>query len=158
VQDWGEGAVGFRKRTIQLVSRRWIPLTIASVVSHIGLYGVLLISLRFVGVSEHEVGWAEVLGVFAFGRLLTAIPLTPGGLGVVELAYIGGLVLAGRNHTTVSPEAFRAQVTAGVLLFRVLTYGAQVPLGGITYLIWRQKKSWRKAPRAAEVRVRVAVG
>jgi putative heme transporter len=158
VQDWGEAAVGFRKRTIRLVTKRWIPLTISSVVSHIGLYVVLLISLRFVGVSNNEVGWAEVLGIFAFGRLLTALPLTPGGVGFVELAYIGGLVLAGRNHTTATPEAFRAQVTAGVLLFRALTYGAQIPLGGITYAIWRTKKSWRRAPRDADVAVPIPVG
>jgi uncharacterized membrane protein YbhN (UPF0104 family) len=97
--------------------------------------------------------------VFAFGRLLTALPLTPGGLGVVELAYIGGLVLAGRNHTTSSPEAFRAQVTAGVLLFRTLTYGAQIPLGAFAYGIWRMKKSWRKAPvEAEEIPAPVPVG
>jgi len=147
--DWGEAAVRFRKRTIQLVSKRWPMLTLATVVSHLGLFLVLLISLRFVGVSAQDVGWAEVLGDFAFARLLTAVPITPGGLGVVELAYIGGLVLAGRNHTTASPEEFRAQVAAGVLLFRALTYGAQIPLGGITYLIWRQKKSWRKDPKEA---------
>jgi len=157
VNDWGEAAVRFRKRTIQLVSKRWPMLTLATVVSHLGLFLVLLVSLRFVGISQQEVGWAEVLGVFAFARLLTAVPITPGGLGVVELAYIGGLVLAGRNHTTASPEVFRAQVAAGVLLFRALTYGAQIPLGGITYVIWRQKKSWRKAPREAPPEPPVAV-
>jgi uncharacterized membrane protein YbhN (UPF0104 family) len=29
------------------------------------------------------------------GRLATAVPITPGGVGVVELTYIAGLVLAG---------------------------------------------------------------
>jgi uncharacterized membrane protein YbhN (UPF0104 family) len=32
-----------------------------------------------------EVGWAEVLAVFAFARLATAIPITPGGAGLVEV-------------------------------------------------------------------------
>jgi putative heme transporter len=40
---------------------------------------VLLVTLRHVGVSDVEVSWAEVLAVFAFARLATAIPLTPGG-------------------------------------------------------------------------------
>src|SRR5439155_10832973 len=101
---------------------------------------------------KSEIGWAEIVSVFAFGRLLTALPITPGGLGVVELAYIGGLVLAGRNHTTASPEEFRAQVTAGVLLFRALTYGAQIPLGAITYVIYRRKRSWRMSPEEREAR------
>ena len=86
---------------------------------------------------EQEVSWAQVLGVFAFVRLLSALPITPGGVGVVELGYIGGLNLAGGPH---------AQVVAAVLLFRVLTYGLQIPLGGFTYIIWRRKKSWFKTP------------
>jgi putative heme transporter len=144
VVGWGEGAVRFRKQTIGLLSRRWIPLTVATVISHLSLYLVLLLALRHVGVSEREISAAQVLGVFAFGRLVSALPITPGGLGIVELSYIGGLVLAGRDHADVSPEVFRAQVAAAVLVFRTLTYALQIPLGGLTYLIWRSKSSWRK--------------
>jgi uncharacterized membrane protein YbhN (UPF0104 family) len=82
--------------------------------------------------------------VFAFGRLVTALPLTPGGLGLVELSYIGGLILAGRAHANVPTEVFNAQVAAAVLVFRTLTYGIQIPLGAFTYVIWRLNKSWRK--------------
>ena len=60
-------------------------------------------------------------------------------MGFVELGYNGGLTAAGGNE---------AQVVAAVLLFRVLTYGIQIPLGGFTYVIWRLKKSWRReAPK-----------
>ena len=41
--------------------------------------------LRPVGVSNDEVSWQEVLAAFSFVRLLSAVPITPGGLGVVEL-------------------------------------------------------------------------
>jgi uncharacterized membrane protein YbhN (UPF0104 family) len=145
VQDWGEAAVRFRRQTIDLVANRWPALTVTTVVSHLALYLVLLLALRHVGVSEQEVSWAQVLGVFAFGRLLTALPLTPGGLGFVELSYIGGLILAGRNHADVPPEVFHAQIAAAILVFRALTYLIQIPLGGFTYLIWRVNKSWRRA-------------
>ena len=30
------------------------------------------------------------------------------------------------------------------MIFRVLTYGLQIPLGAITYFIWRGKKSWMR--------------
>jgi len=147
VRDWGEAAVRFRHESIDLIAHRWIPLTVSTLVSHIGLYLVLLVSLRYVGITGSEVTWAQILGVFAFVRLLSALPLTPGGLGIVELGYIGGLALAGRHHHPgVSPEVFRAQVAAAVLLFRALTYGMQIPLGGITYLIWKRKKACQKAP------------
>jgi uncharacterized membrane protein YbhN (UPF0104 family) len=150
VDDWGEAAVRFRRQTIDLVASRWLALTATTVVSHLALYLVLLLALRHVGVSEQEVTWAQVLGVFAFGRLVTALPITPGGLGFVELSYIGGLILAGRDHADVPSDVFHAQVAAAVLVFRTLTYGIQIPIGAFTYLIWRTKKSWLKPQPDAE--------
>ena len=126
--DWGDEAVDFRKRTIVLVAKRWPALTVTTIASHLALWLVLLLSLRHVGVPEAEVSTAATLAVFAFGRLITALPITPGGLGVVELGYIGGLVAAGGP---------RAEVVAAVLLFRALTYVVQIPLGGLPYLAWQ---------------------
>jgi len=76
--------------------------------------------------------------VFAFGRLVSAFPITPGGLGIVELSYIGGLVLAGRDHADVPPELFRAQVAAAVLVFRTMTYALPIPIGSAAYLVWHR--------------------
>src|SRR5215212_9140656 len=81
VAGWELATVKFRARTIDLVEDRWIAITVWSLVSHLSLYAVLLVALRDVGVSDAEVGWAEVLAVFAFARLATAIPLTPAGSG-----------------------------------------------------------------------------
>jgi hypothetical protein len=77
------------------------------------LFLVLLIALRHVGVSGGEVAWAEALGAFAIARLLTALPITPGGLGFIELGLTADLVVAG------GPEV---PVVAAVLVFRALTY------------------------------------
>jgi putative heme transporter len=148
VMTWGEGAVRFRKQTIKLVAKRWVALTLTTVVSHLALWFILLLTLRHVGVSEEEVSTIQVLAVFAFARLLSAAPITPGGVGVVELALIGGLYAAGRNHADVPLDVFKTQVTAAALLFRTLTYGIQIPIGGFTYMIWQRKKSWRKHPPA----------
>ena len=157
--DWGDAAVRFRRTTIDFLVERWFWLTSTTILSHLSLYLVLLLALRFVGVSDREVTWAQVLGVFAFGRLLTAVPITPGGLGIVEVAYIGGLILAGRGHADVPADVFHAQVTAAVLVFRALTYGIQIPLGALTYVVWRTNRSWRKPasiaapePRPSSVR------
>ena len=148
--DWGEAAVRFRRNTIDFLVERWFWLTSTTILSHLSLYLVLVLALRFVGVSDAEVNWAQVLGVFAIGRLLTAIPITPGGLGIVEVAYIGGLILAGRGHADVPADVFHAQVTAAVLVFRALTYGIQIPLGALTYVIWRTNTSWRKPAPIAD--------
>jgi uncharacterized membrane protein YbhN (UPF0104 family) len=105
-----------------------------------------LLALRHVGIREEEISAVQVLSVFAFARLVSAAPLTPGGVGFVELALIGGLYAVGRKHADVTPTVFKAQITAAALLFRALTYGIQIPLGGFTYIIWQRAKRWRKPP------------
>jgi uncharacterized protein (TIRG00374 family) len=130
VAGWELATVKFRTRTVGLVQRRWVAITVASLVSHLSLYLVLLVTLRHVGVSDAEVSWAEVLAVFAFARLATAIPLTPGGAGFVEAVLIGGLVAAG---------GARPQVVAAVLVYRALTWLLPIPVGIGTYLWWRRR-------------------
>jgi putative heme transporter len=137
--DGGDRVAKFRHDTIGLVERRWLRISGTTILSQLALYFVLLLSLRHMGVSELDVGAAEIFAVFAFSRLLTALPLTPGGVGVIDLGYIGGLVAVGG-------DADRAPIVAAVLLFRVLTYGIQIPIGGFTYLIWRAKTQWRAQP------------
>jgi putative heme transporter len=135
-RDWGKAAVKFRRDTVDLVRRRWIWLTVTTILSHLTLYAVLLVALRIVGVSQAEVTWVDALAAFAFARLVTALPLTPGGVGMIELSYIGTLVWAGGGRT---------DVVAAVLLFRALTYFMQIPLGAITYPIWQRTKGrWRR--------------
>jgi uncharacterized membrane protein YbhN (UPF0104 family) len=151
VAGWGEKADQLRTEARRLVAARWIPLTISTVVSHLAVYLVLVLAVRDVGISAREVTWPQILEVFAVVRLLSALPITPGGLGIVDLGYIGGLVLAGRHHTDVPLAVFQAQVTAAVLVFRALTYGLQIPLGGVAYLIWQRKKSWRAEAARASV-------
>ncbi len=56
---------------------------------------------------------------------------------MIELGYIGGLVAAGGD---------RGLVVAAVLLFRALTYVLPIPIGLVTYAIWRAKTGWRDGP------------
>lgn len=140
VHGWELATVKFRGRTQLLVHARWIWITVATLVSHLSLFLVLLLCLRHIGVSANDVGWVEALAVFSFARLLTAIPITPGGLGVVEVALITGLAAAG---------GARAEVAAAVLLFRGLTYVVPIPLGLGTYLFYKRNRSWRRAPGTA---------
>jgi uncharacterized protein (TIRG00374 family) len=143
VTDGGERAAQFRRDTIRLIEGRWLRLSLTTLLSHITLYVVLLLSLRHMGVSESEVSAVGVFAVFAFSRLLSAIPITPGAAGIIDLGYVGGL--------TALVDGSDAQIVAAVLLFRLLTFGIQIPLGGFTYLIWRAKKSWRSQPETARV-------
>jgi putative heme transporter len=136
----------FSTRARDLLGRRWPAITTAALVSHLSLYLVLLVTLRHVGVGDAEVGWAQVLFVFAGARLVTAVRFTPGGAGVVEAVLIGGLVAFGGDP---------AQVTASVLVFRALTWLLPIPLGALAYLGWRWGKHRRAAADAAGQPARV---
>jgi len=131
---WGDTAVRFRIRIIDLLRTRGLFLAAAEVVSQLAVYLVLLASVRFTGTPNAVVSWAEVLVVFAFIRLATAMPIIPGNVGIAELGYIGALVVAGSGRT---------EAVAAVLVFRFLTYFAQIPIGGLTYLVWRRRTHWR---------------
>jgi uncharacterized membrane protein YbhN (UPF0104 family) len=136
IGGWGERSSNFRKETIGLLRHRWLRLTIATLVSHISLYLVLLVALRNVGVSQEELSWIAVLAAFSFVRLISALPLTPGGVGVVELGYAAVMTIGLDDITS-------AQVVAAILLFRAVTYLLPIPLGLLSYVVWRVNKSWK---------------
>ena len=147
VRDWGEAGARFRARALVLLRTRWLRLTLATLVSHISLWIVLLVTLRHTGVGNGVLSWVQVLAVFAFIRLISALPITPGGVGVVELGLTVGLQVAA-DFTGVSESLFEAKIAASVLVFRAITFLLPVPLGAISYVIWRGNTSWRKLPPA----------
>ena len=97
---------------------------------------MLLIALRNVGVFQGGLNWITVLAMFAFIRLISALPLTPGGVGVVELGYAAVLTIG-------LDDLHSAKVVAAILLFRAITYLLPIPLGVFSYLVWRSNRSWR---------------
>jgi putative heme transporter len=133
---WDERASRFRVATVGLLAHRWLRLTMTTLVSQLSLFVVLLVALRAVGVSEDEVGWTTALAAFAFIRLLSAVPITPGGLGVVELGLTAAL-------SSGLPDSTTNQIAAAVLLYRALTWFAPIPLGISGWVFWRSNKSWR---------------
>ena len=134
--DWDGRAAKFRLDTVGLLRHRWLALTLATLLSHISLYLVLLVALRHVGVSQEELSWIAVLAAYSFVRLISMVPITPGGVGVVELGYAATLTIG-------LDDMARAQVVAAILVFRAITYLLPIPLGIASYIIWRVNNSWR---------------
>ena len=126
---WGDDAVRFRETSEVLVRRRWPHLTVTTVIGHLSNFAVLLVSLRAVGIDPSELSGIECFAAFSLIRLLTAVPITPGGLGVVELGLTGGLVAFGADQ-----EA----AVAGVLLYRALTMLPVIVIGAVCFLLWRR--------------------
>jgi uncharacterized protein (TIRG00374 family) len=137
----------FRRDTVGVIRHRWPGWIGGIFVSHLSLYLVLLLSLRAVGVESHQVDALRVLVAFAITRLLTAIPVTPGGIGIAEASYIALLSAGLDDQETVN------LVTAGVLVFRALTYLLPIPLGGLSWLYWTVDERWRRPPGSVDARL-----
>ena len=131
--------LAFRRSMVGLWRRRWAVLTVATLGNHLAMFAVLLASLRMVGVGDSELSLLTVLSGFSVARLLSAVPITPGGVGLVDAGYVAILSL-GVDAVT------RPAVVAGVLLFRALTFFPPIPVGLGSWLFWRSNDSWRQAP------------
>jgi uncharacterized membrane protein YbhN (UPF0104 family) len=140
---------GFRCRAAALLAARGWRITAATAASNLTLWLVLLACLRGVGLSQAQAPWQTSLAAFAFVRLLTALPVTPGGLGITELGLVG-ILAVGAGHRA------SAQMTAAVLLYRAVTYLPTIPLGAIACLVWRHAPALTRRPAAPVSRHRPA--
>jgi putative heme transporter len=138
---------GFRGRAAGLVAARGWRITVTTAAANVILWLVLLACLRGTGLSQAQVPWQTSLAAYAFVRLLTVLPITPGGLGITELGLVGVLA-AGAGHRAA------AQVTAAVLLYRAVTFLPPIPLGAAAFLAWRHAPALIRtapSPEAAAV-------
>ena len=73
----------------------------------------------------------DLLVAYGLANISAAIPLTPGGLGVVEGVLIATLVGFGVPHS---------QAILAVLAYRLINFWIPIPIGGIAYasLQWRR--------------------
>ena len=71
-----------------------------------------------------------VLLAFCAAQLLAQVPITPGGLGVVEAGMTGALALVG------VPAGAAA---VAVLAYRLVSYWLALPAGGVAYLVHRRR-------------------
>ncbi len=124
----GEGLARFRSGALDLLRRRWHVLTLTTLVGHLTVFLLLVVCLRVVGITAGEVSWIEAFAAWALIRILGALPLTPGGLGIVELGLSGALVAFGASN---------ADAVAGTLLYRSLTILPTLALGLLAAVSWR---------------------
>ena len=128
--NWsGESFVRFRDATNRLLKRRWHVLTLMTLAGHLTVFLVLLVSLRALGVSAEDVSAVEAFAAWSLVRLLGSIPITPGGLGVVELGLTTALVGFGGDQ---------AEVVAAVLVYRALTVVPTLVIGLVAGATWKR--------------------
>ena len=130
--DWDERSfVRFRNRAVGLLRRRWHVLTLATIAGQLSVFLVLLACLRALGVGPGDVDLLEAFAGWSLARMIGSIPITPGGLGLVELSLATVLVGFGGNN---------AAVVAAVLLYRFLTIVPTLVLGAAAGATWRRHR------------------
>ncbi len=152
---WPRGDVGTRIDTF-VVRLTAVTLTArgVAVVAGWGLAnwildcGCLALSFLAVGVG---VPWRGLLLAYGAGQLAANLPITPGGLGVVEGSLTIALVAFGGSEPS---------TVAAVLLYRILSFWIELPTGWGTWaaLVWSDRRAGRvgevsPAPAPAPVKV-----
>ena len=113
-----------RVRMVRVVRHGWISMTL-------GLTGYFAVFYVLFWQSLHVVGlrmtFAHMFAAYAVGRLLSAIGITPGGVGVTEGGAVAVLVAFGADP---------AQALSGIVLFSLYTHVMEVPLGALAFHGW----------------------
>ncbi len=117
-----------RRVAMSVVRAGWRRLSLGMAAYTLLLFALLQTCL---GVTGAGVMWQVGLLAFCVERLATLVGLTPGGLGLVEVGLAGALAL--------SPGADPAGTAAGVLVYRSLTFGLEIPVGALLLAGW----TWR---------------
>jgi uncharacterized membrane protein YbhN (UPF0104 family) len=113
-----------RARINDVVSHGWLQMTLGMVGFFGMYYALFVLIMRDTGVT---LPLNLLFAAYAIGRLLTAVGITPGGVGITETATT--IVLVGWG-------ADPAGATAGVVLFSLFTHVMEVPLGALGWVLW----------------------
>jgi uncharacterized protein (TIRG00374 family) len=127
----GETFVRFREEAIDLLRRRWHLLTLGVLANHLTVFVLMVFCFRAVGITPAEVDIVELFAAWSLARVLGSLPITPGGLGIVELGLTGMLVGFGASN---------AQAVAGTLLYRFLSAVPTILVGLVAAATWKLHK------------------
>src|SRR5450631_902622 len=78
----------------------------------------------FVAAFGHVISPIDLLTAYGLANILAAVPITPGGLGVVEFVLV--TMLAGFGLTD-------GQALSAVLAYRAVNFWLPIPFGGLAY-------------------------
>ena len=126
-----------RMSTVAPVRNEWLKAVVAGGADWVADCGCLVFAFLAVG---SPVPWQGVLLAYCAAQLAVNLPITPGGLGVVEGSLTVALVAFGGG---------RAQTVAAVLLYRLLSFWIPLPIGATCYLVLARGRRRRERLMAA---------
>lgn len=131
VEDLGEKVISFRGQMMDsLGGGQWLKPTLATVLNQVVFFVILVVSLRFIGVTGEQAPWDIIFDAYAVGLVLYFIPIIPGGIGVVEFAYVQIIAPSGGELAN--------QVAAGAFVHRIFTWLLPILVGLIPLAAWRR--------------------
>jgi uncharacterized protein (TIRG00374 family) len=116
-----------RNRIRDVLGERWKAALLLSSARIFFDYCTLLAVIRATGVKPQP---ALVLLAYSAAELLAMIPVTPGGLGIVEAGLSGLLILAGIDA---------GDAVVATLGYRVISYWLPIAVGPFAYLAFRRR-------------------
>ncbi len=123
----------FRHQSIGLVRERWLLITLWIFLFNLIQFLLLFACIRAIGIEG--ITLTEAFAAFAFARLLETIPITPSGVGFVEVGAASALISFG------GPENAS---TAAIFLFRGFVYLLEIPVGAMAWVVWASMTRWRR--------------
>lgn len=147
-----QNVLELRARSTDILTQHGLLAFAAAVGAKLAWFLVLEASLWAVGVAPDVLPPSAVLAAMAVVGIIALIPITPGAVGVTEVAYIGVL-------TSVAGTGLTEEITAAIVLFRIAQWLVPIPIGWITLLILRRGhwgelfggRSSRTTPASEEV-------
>lgn len=114
-----------RNRIRTVLGRRWKAALLLSSGRLAFDFGTLLATIRATGVKPNP---SLVLLAYAVAGLLALIPITPGGLGIVEAGLSALLILAGVPG---------GDAVVATLAYRIISYWLPIMVGPFAYFAFR---------------------
>jgi len=124
------GFLDFKHQAAHLLKTRGWLISVSTLASDLTGWVVQYACVRACGVTAAEVSWEKSFAGYALIRLLTTIPITPGGLGITEVGLTAYLASGQSNAVT-------DRIGAAILLARALTFVVPIPLGAVNFTVWR---------------------
>jgi putative heme transporter len=128
-----QAVLDFRVRSKDILSQRGAAGFVAAIAAKLAWFVVFELALSAVGLPPSVLPPAAVLTAMALVGIVALVPITPGAVGVAEVAYIGVL------SSVAGPGAGEA-ITAAVLLFRVAQWFGPIPIGWVLLLLVRGRR------------------
>ena len=125
-----EGVLEFRARSKDILSQHGAMGFGAAVAAKLAWFVVFELALIAVGLPPDVLSPAAVLAAMTIVGIVALVPITPGAVGVSEVAYIGLL-------SSVVGAGSGEAITAAVLLFRIAQWLGPIPTGWILLLLVR---------------------